>query len=172
MLTDQIDAMTGRAMGDRGNAADQNLPSTPSEHQAFVIGRAESQIGYFHRKAGRERAKYYGVKIAQIVLAAAVPVAASVHAPVPLTGSLGALIVVLEGIQQLCQWHANWIRYRSTNQSLRRELFRCRARVGDYATVPDPVNLLAERMDAIASTEVAGWFTTFSPEPGKTEAGR
>ena len=50
MLRDQIDAMTGRAMGDRGNAADQNLPSTPSEHQAFVIGRAESQIGYFHRK--------------------------------------------------------------------------------------------------------------------------
>ncbi len=57
---------------------------------------------------------YWGIKVVQLVLAASVPVAAGVAAPVGLTGSLGALIVVLEGIQQLFQFHSNWIRYRVT----------------------------------------------------------
>lgn len=145
-----------------------DLPSTPTERQDFVIGRVERQFHHFNSHARAQRAFYFAAKVTQIVLAAAVPVAASVHAPVALTGSLGASIVVLEGIQQVCQWHANWIRYRGTAESLRRELFMCRAGIGGYATAPDPVALLAEHMNEIATSEVAGWSTTFRSAPSKT----
>jgi hypothetical protein len=147
--------------------SDVDLPLSPSERQDFVIRRVERQFHHFNSHAGVQRALYISAKVIQIVLAAAVPVAASVHAPVPLTGSLGALIVVLEGVQQLCQWHANWIRYRSTAESLRRELFMCRAKVGGYSTAADPISLLAERMNEISTTEVSGWSTTFKADPAK-----
>ena len=156
-------------MGDPSTQTrDLDLPSTPAERQDFVMDRVGRQFHHFNTHARSQRAFYFTAKITQIVLAASVPVAASVHAPVALTGSLGALIVVLEGVQQLCQWHANWIRYRGTAESLRRELFMCRAKVAAYATAADPIALLAARMNEIATTEVVGWSTTFRSEPSKT----
>jgi hypothetical protein len=139
-------------------------PEPLAERPDYVVRGAEDQFVRFDRKARVNRASYFSVKVVQIVLAAAVPVAASANAPTPLTGSLGAIIVVLEGIQQLCQWHANWIRYRRTAELLRRELFMFRASVGDYATAQDPVTLLAERLDRAEAAEVAGWSTTFNAE--------
>lgn len=58
-------------------------------------------------------------------------------------------------------------RYRSTAESLRRELFMCRARVGGYASAADPFTLLAERMNEIATSEFSGWSTTFQADPVK-----
>lgn len=164
--SDRVTAVSAMRDPDIQNP-DLVLPSTPEERQDFVIDRVERQFHHFNAHARAQRALYFTAKVVQIVLAAAVPVAASVHAPVSLTGSLGASIVVLEGVQQLCQWHANWIRYRSTAESLRRELFTCRARVGGYATASDPIALLASRMNEIATSEVAGWSTTFKAEPSK-----
>lgn len=156
-------------MGDRHTEnSDLEQSSTPTERQDFVIARVERQFEHFDNHARGQRALYFAAKIMQILLAAAVPIAAAVHAPVALTGSLGALIVVLESVQQLCQWHANWIRYRSTAESLRRELFMSRAKVGPYAPATDPIALLAERMNEIATTEVAGWSTTFRVDTSNT----
>src|SRR5690349_10322751 len=146
-------------------AIETDEPAAGAARVDYVVDRAERQLARFDHKAGVNRAFYFSVKVVQIVLAAAVPVAASAHAPTPFTGGLGAVIVVLEGIQQLCQWHANWIRYRRTAELLRRELFMYRASVGDYATAKDPVALLAQRLDHAEAAEVAGWSSTFSPEP-------
>jgi hypothetical protein len=157
-------------MSDPGNRASR-LPdhTSAAERDAYVVERVEAQFRHFHSRARGQRAMYFAVKIIQILLAAAVPAAASAHAPVLVTGGLGVLIVVLEGIQQLFQWHANWIRYRTTAEVLRRELFMFRALVGDYAKTSVPVTLLAERMDHAASVESAGWSTTFSAERGKDQ---
>jgi hypothetical protein len=46
-----------------------------------------------------------------------------------IVGGLGVLIAVLEGLQQLNQYHANWIAYRSTNEALKHEKFLFLAKV-------------------------------------------
>jgi hypothetical protein len=38
-------------------------------------------------------------------------------------GGLGVLIAVIEGLQQLYQYQANWINYRSTCESLKQKIF-------------------------------------------------
>ena len=123
---------------------------------SVVEARVTSQLAWYQRHAGYSRVWYLSVKVAQLILAAGVPVAVAVGAPTWLTASLGATIVVLEGAQQLFQWHDNWIRYRITATSIASQHSLFAARAGDYAT-GDPVPLLAERIESLATSETTSW---------------
>ena len=78
------------------------------------------------------------IKVVQIVSAATIPVLAATSLPTWVAGGLGALIVVLESIQQLFQFHSNWTHYRSTSEALKHEKFLFLAHAGSYATAKDP----------------------------------
>jgi hypothetical protein len=75
-------------------------------------------------------------------------------------GGLGALIVVLEGLQQLFQLHANWTQYRSTCEALRHEKFLWMAHAGPYSHSERLDALLAERVEGLVSQEHAAWSST------------
>ncbi|MGO9886627.1 MAG: DUF4231 domain-containing protein [Solirubrobacteraceae bacterium] len=119
--------------------------------------RLEDQAKYYGRGSATNKRWYTRLKIVQLVCAAAVPVAASVHAPVWVTGGLGAVVVVVEGIQQLGQYQANWINYRSTAESLKHEKFLYLSGAGPYQGNDDDKRLLAERTEALISQENTTW---------------
>jgi hypothetical protein len=75
-------------------------------------------------------------------------------------GALGAVVVVLEGLQQLFQFQQNWIAYRVTAQALTRERSLCLAGAGPYANAERPVALLAQRVERIVSQESGAWADT------------
>src|ERR1044071_6274422 len=95
--------------------------------------RLEDQIAWYDRKSNAAQRWFKRLKVCQIVVAAAIPVAAGVSAPAWLVGGAGALIVVLEGLQQLQQYQQNWTTYRSTCEWLKHEKFLFAAR-GPYAS--------------------------------------
>jgi hypothetical protein len=74
-----------------------------------------------------------------------------------IVGGLGVLIAVLEGLQQLNQYHANWITYRTTSELLKHEKYLFLAKAGPYAAAADPRVLLAERIESLVSQEHAKW---------------
>jgi hypothetical protein len=74
-------------------------------------------------------------------------------------GAGGALIVVLEGLQQLQQYQQNWTSFRSTCERLKHEKFLFAARAGPYAAAPRPGALLAERVEGLVSQEHAAWVS-------------
>jgi Protein of unknown function (DUF4231) len=74
-------------------------------------------------------------------------------------GVLGALIAVIEGIQRVYQYHANWLSYRATCQGLKREKFLYLAKAGPYAAADSDV-LLAERIEVLISRENAQWVSS------------
>ena len=61
----------------------------------------EQQIDWYDRKSDYNQRWFKGLKLLQIVIAAAIPVAAAASAPAWLMGAGGAVIVILEGVQQL-----------------------------------------------------------------------
>ena len=119
--------------------------------------RLEQQIGWYDSKSTENQRWFKGLKVVQIVTAAAIPVAAAASAPLAVLGGGGALIVVLEGLQQLQQYQENWIGYRSTCERLRAERFLYLSRAGPYAGVADPEPLLAARVEGLVSQENAAW---------------
>jgi hypothetical protein len=119
--------------------------------------RLEEQISWYSRGARRNKRWYLRIKVVQIVSAAVIPVLAATSLPTWVAGGLGALIVELESIQQLFQFHSNWTHYRSTSEALKHEKFLYLAHAGAYATAPHPEALLAERIENRVSQEHASW---------------
>jgi Protein of unknown function (DUF4231) len=88
-----------------------------------------------------------------------------------IVGGLGVLIAVIEGLQQLNQYHANWIAYRSTSEALKHEKFLFLATAGPYAAAIDPRVLLAERIESLVSQEHAKWASgqEYAERPKKSD---
>jgi hypothetical protein len=132
-------------------------------HQAPVApaspawDRVEDQIAWYDAKSQFNQRRFKGLKICQILTAAAIPVAASVTAPLWLIGGGGAFIVVLEGLQQLQQYQQNWTAYRATCERLKHERFLYQAHAGPYGAAANPEVLLAERVEGLVSQEHAAW---------------
>jgi hypothetical protein len=133
--------------------------------------RIEEQIEWYDRKSAHAQRWFKGLKIAQIVTAAAIPVMAGNSAPAWLVGGAGALIVVLEGLQQLQQYQQNWASYRATCERLKHERFLFMAQAGPYGTNPNPEAMLAERVEGLVSQEHAAWVSQQKEVEHKMEAG-
>ena len=119
--------------------------------------RLQDQLAWYDAKSNLCQQRFKLLKICQLVLAAAIPVAAGASAPAWLVGGAGALIVVLEGLQQLEQYQQNWTSYRSTCEQLKHEQFLFLSAAGPYAAANDREALLAERVESLVSQEHAAW---------------
>lgn len=140
-------------------------PASPAQ------ARVEEQIDWYDRKSQHNQRWFKRLKICQLVTAAAIPFAASVSAPVWVAGGGGALIVVLEGLQQLQQYQQNWTTYRATCERLKHERFLFMAHAGPYAAEEDPAALLAERVEGLVSQEHAAWVSHREEADQKTGKG-
>ena len=135
--------------------------AVPSQ-TGYAWERLEDQLGWYDRKSGHHKDSFQRLKVAQLVVAAAIPVTAGTGASAWITGSLGAFIVVLEGCQQLFQFQQNWVGYRATAESLKHEKYLYLSRAGPYADAPRPEALLAERVEGLVSQEHAAWSSAQS----------
>lgn len=135
------------------------------------MDRLEDQISWYNKNSLRSHFLFKMLKAVVIVCAALIPLLSGLQATLPwLTGSLGALIAVLEGLQQLNQYQQNWILYRSTCESSKREKYLYLAKAGPYAGVSDARALLAERIESLGSEEEAKRVSAQEKpeEPAKT----
>ena len=119
--------------------------------------RLEDQLAWYERNSARCKRWFHRLKVLQIVVAACIPVIAALGAPTAAAGVLGALIVVVEGLQQLFQYQQNWTGYRATAESLKHEKYLYLSRAGAYRDAEDPDALLAEHVEARVSTEHTAW---------------
>ncbi|HUL28248.1 MAG TPA: DUF4231 domain-containing protein [Streptosporangiaceae bacterium] len=121
--------------------------------------RLQDQLKWYDDKSGYSQRRYKWLKVLEIAIAAALPVVASMHSPVWVTGGLAAVVVVLEGIQQIFQYHEHWITYRATAEALKRERYLYLAQAGPYAGDDRHIQL-AERVEGLLSQENAKWAAT------------
>lgn len=134
-----------------------------------IIARLEDQISWYDRKSVYNQKAYRRIKTVEIVSAALIPFAGTTHwqGIVWVTGGLGVLITMLEGLLNLNQYQQNWIAYRSTCESLKHEKFTYLAKAAPYAGVTDAHALLAERVESLVSQEHAKWAATQQQATGQ-----
>jgi hypothetical protein len=156
---DDLDPRSAHAAGERGveQAARQVVPGSAQPPESDPTwGRLEEQLAWYDHKSQAAQVSYKRFKVAQLLLAAGVPVAVASAVPGVVTATLGGLVVVLEGIQQLYQWQTNWVLYRSTAEALKHERYLYLAQAGPYSG-QDRHRLLAERVEGLVSQEHAKW---------------
>jgi hypothetical protein len=126
-------------------------------HDDPTMQRLEDQIRWYDSHSTTNQWMFKVLKIIVIAAAALIPFLVGFNLPKWVVGGFGVLIAVLEGLQQLNQYHANWITYRSTSEALKHEKFLFLAAAGPYAAAIVPRVLLAERIESLVSQEHAKW---------------
>ena len=130
-------------------------PTDPDISESASWASFRDQFAVYSRGARANRVAYQVARIVSLTAAAAVTVSAGLSAPAWVTASLGGLIVVIEGLQQLFQWHENWIAYRQATETMRQHAI-------DFAAVSgvvgrDRLARLALLRRDVALRESGGW---------------
>lgn len=125
-----------------------------------IIERLEDQIAWYDRNSLKNQRRYKRMKFVVIISASVIPFLATfTRSEVRwITGGLGVLITVIEGVLQLNQYQQNWISYRSTCEALKHEKYVYLGKASPYAEASDPHALLAERVESLVSQENAKWL--------------
>ena len=126
-----------------------------------ILERLEDQISWYDRKSLRNQRIFKRIKIVEIAAAAFIPLFSASGLPKAtyVTGALGVLITILEGMLHLNQYEQNFIAYRSTCEALRHEKYVYLGKAAPYAGSADPHALLAERIESLVSQEHAKWVS-------------
>jgi hypothetical protein len=100
-------------------------------------------------------------------VAAVIPVASLLNresAIIP--GVLGAVILLLEGLQELGNYRNNWQKYRGACEALRHEKYLFLAGAGPYSEMEETVarRALAERVEEMISQEHTDWKRQFQKQ--------
>jgi len=137
-----------------------------------IMERLEDQIGWYDLKSLVNQRYFTRIKTVEILAAAVIPFLAAFNLPQVrlMTGGLGVLITVLEGMLHLNQYQQNWIAYRSTCESLKHEKYVSLGKAAPYSNAADPHALLAERIESLVSQEHAKWASAQQQE-GKPKTG-
>jgi hypothetical protein len=123
-----------------------------------ALARLEDQIDWYDRKSASSQRAFKLLKVWTISVAALVPLLVAFGmTDARVMAALTASIAVVEGIQQLNQYQANWIAYRSTCETLKHEKFLYLSKAGSYGAAENPSVLLAERIEGLVSQEHAKW---------------
>lgn len=101
------------------------------DKETYLKTRVNDQINWMDGKSSWNQKVYKRLKIAEIVAAALVPMLAGYQTQTTdsrsvlgiVIGALGVIIVILSSIRQLNKYQENWITYRTTAESIKREKF-------------------------------------------------
>lgn len=135
-------------------------PARAADRDDLVWQEMAAVFAWYDKAATRSRLLYQGLKLTALAAGAAVTVLAAISAPAALTAGLAGLVVVVEGAQQLFQFHPNWISYRSTAEALRQQAFLYSADVSPFDDPTTRRELLAVCLRDLTMRENAAWTST------------
>jgi len=132
----------------------------------YMTDRLDDQIGWYSDQAGRCQKKYKSHRVAQIILAATLPVVATIgylnlwswvaeYFPV-IASTVGASISISVSISALCKYHEHWTQYRATAESLKHEKYLYLTQIAPYHE-DDRFSKLVENVEALVSREHSQW---------------
>jgi hypothetical protein len=131
--------------------------------------RLEDQIAWFDAKSVQNKRTFQLLKYIEIAAAAAIPVVTGLDVTREIPGVLGGVVLLIESILQLNQYHQNWIRYRSTAEALKHEKILYLTHAGIYARGSRSAARLADHVEAIISQGHARWVRDIEASEEKTE---
>ncbi len=129
--------------------------------QEYLQQRLDDQIEWYDRKSVWNQRWYKRLQLLVLVAAATIPfLSGYLDENIPwvpyVIGMLGLVIAAVSAILGLYSFQENWIKYRTTCESLKKEKYRYLTNVSPYAG-DDAFTLLVERVEGLISKENTDW---------------
>jgi hypothetical protein len=135
--------------------------------QEYLKDRYEDQIDWYDKKSIWNQKMYRRFQWAVVVLSAITPALVAIELTRWVAVFVSALVAIGTTALKTFKYQENWINYRTTCETLRKEIHFYTARVGDYKDVEDRENLFVERAESLISRENTMWLRTQQPKAEK-----
>ena len=139
------------------------------DFQKYLEERYKYQIDWYDRKAAWNQKLYRYFQWSIIILAAITPVLVAIECESTrwLAVIIAALVAIGTSILKTFKYQENWINYRTTCETLRKEIHFYSAGVGGYRDSDDREALFVERVESLISRENTMWLATQRPKQEK-----
>lgn len=139
-----------------------------NEFDNYLKQRYEPQIAWYDSKAIANQRQYGTLQWGVLILSAVTPVLVAVGGEWQRWSAVvvSALVAIGTAALKTFKYQENWINYRTTCETLRKEIHFLNAKAGDYREVNDPLARFVERVEALISRENTLWL---SPQAKKEE---
>ena len=136
------------------------------EFEKYLDDRYFDQIAWYDHKAIINQKLYRRAQWVLIILSAITPILIAIEAIskkipwlvwIPLITA--TIVAILTSAMKTFKFQENWINYRTTCETLRKEIHLFNAGIGDYADVVDREALFVERVESLISRENTLWLT-------------
>ena len=136
----------------------------------YLSGRLQIEIDWYDQRS-RWNKRYNTIcKIIEIGCAATIPLLAGYakdgHQWISIViGALGVAVALCAGISALLKFQEQWIKYRTTAESLKKEKYLFLTKVEPY-NISDSLSILVQRVETLVSQENTNW-AQYMMKPGK-----
>ena len=141
----------------------------------YISDRYEDQIRWYDRKAAINQKLYRWMQWTLIALAALTPILVELDIEpfgangIRLATITGAIVAILTAGLKTFGYQENWLNYRTTCETLRKEEHFYAAGLDEYATTDDPEALFVERVESLIARENTMWVSTHRRDPDAEE---
>lgn len=127
----------------------------------YLKTRLEEEILWYDRKSVANKKWNILCRIIEIVCAALIPFLAGYARQGPsylsiTIGGLGVAVAVSAGVSALLKFQEQWIKYRTTAESLKKEKYLFLTKVEPYNT-DNPLSVFVQRVETLVSQENTNW---------------
>jgi hypothetical protein len=127
----------------------------------FIKQRVDAQIDWYDQKSKWNQKYYKYLRISEIIAATSIPLLTGYitleNSGVKfIVGFLGFFIAIITSIVSLYHFQENWIKYRTTCESLRHEKYLFLTKTEPYS-IDDSFSLFVQRIESLISTENTKW---------------
>lgn len=138
----------------------------------YLRNRYEKQIAWYSNKSALNKRWFLGVGVYIVIVSIVIPIFmlvldTSFLATKLFIVVLSSTVAIATGINSLFKFQDNWISYRTTSETLKKEKSFYLGSVGDYAQASDKDALFIERVEATISRENSLWLTVQQTEKDK-----
>ena len=166
-------------MSRKENNSDEDLiiKNLPEDQRNYLENRWEGQKKYYSKNASYNKKKFHMLQIIVILSGALIPIVNTIdfgdnstliNDEIRIASSiLGGVVLVAASILQLIKYQENWIQYRTTSESLKKEKQLFLYEIGDYDIADSKVRfkLFVERIESSLSTQNTRFFATHAKSP-------
>lgn len=150
------------------------LVPTKMTAEEYLKQRLEDQILWYDRRSQQNQNWYKRLRLVEFIAAGMIPflvgyvVDARPWLPI-IIGALGALVAVIAAVLGLYQFEQNWIEYRTTCESLKKEKYLYLTRTEPFDDdEADNFQLLVQRVETLVSKENTNW-AQYMMRPGEEQ---
>ena len=139
------------------------------DFKKYLKDRYEDQINWYDKKSIWNQKMYKRFQGIVIVLSVITPVLVAIGIKETRWPAvfISALVAIGTTMLKTFKYQENWINYRTTCETLRKEIHFYSAGVNFYKEIEDPEAFFVERVESLISRENTMWLATQRPKAEK-----